>query len=170
MRKYVIALLLSIIFCVSGCNSDNSLSVSENSSNRVESANDSRALSQQSALTSSQPISETFVTSSTNSTAGNQSAENETDISSEAVAEEVSEPMVSSEPYTRDTRISDVVNDPAFGNYGRLIFPVDEGYYSGETLGNLRLTWYNNIDPDKTVEIANYMRSHAEAGDVFIQG
>lgn len=167
MRKYVIALLLSIIFCVSGCNSDNSLSVSENSSNRVESANDSRALSQQSALTSSQPISETFVTSSTNSTAGNQSAENETDISSEAVAEEVSEPMVSSEPYTRDTRISDVVNDPAFGNYGRLIFPVDEGYYSGETLGNLRLTWYNNIDPDKTVEIANYMRSHAEAGDVI---
>ena len=35
----------------------------------------------------------------------------------------------------------------------RLIFPVDEGYWSGETLEDLRLVWYNYIDPDKTVEI-----------------
>lgn len=39
--------------------------------------------------------------------------------------------------YTADSRITDVINDPAFGNYGRLIFPVDEWYYSGETLGEL---------------------------------
>lgn len=67
--------------------------------------------------------------------------------------------------YTVDTLISDVLADPVFGEYGRLIFPVEAGYYSGDTLGNLRLTWYSNIDPDKTVEITNYMREHAGLGD-----
>lgn len=67
--------------------------------------------------------------------------------------------------YTADTRISDVGSDPVFGDYGRLIFPVDGGYWSGDTLGGLRLTWYNNIDPDKTVEIANYLRNRASAGE-----
>ena len=64
--------------------------------------------------------------------------------------------------YTVDTAISDVINDPVFGDWGRLIFPVDEGYMSGETLGDLRLTWYSNIDPDKTVEICNYLKNHAD--------
>lgn len=71
------------------------------------------------------------------------------------------------EQYTVNTKISDVINDPVFGDYGRLIFPVNNSYYSGDTLGELELTWYNNIDPNKTVEIANYMRSHAENGDVI---
>lgn len=71
------------------------------------------------------------------------------------------------EQYTQDTEISDVINDTAFGDYGRLIFPVNSSYYSGDTLGELGLTWYTNIDPDKTVEIANYMKSHAENGDVI---
>ena len=69
------------------------------------------------------------------------------------------------EAYSADTSISEVISDPAFGDFGRLIFPVDSGYYGGTTLGDLRLTWYNNIDPDKTVEIANYLKDHAEAGD-----
>ena len=71
------------------------------------------------------------------------------------------------EQYTVNTKISDVINDPVFGGYGRLIFPINNSYYSGNTLGELGLTWYNNIDPDKTVEIANYMKSHAENGDVI---
>lgn len=69
--------------------------------------------------------------------------------------------------YTADTKIADVQSDPVFGTYGRLIFPVDEGYYSGDTLGELRLTWYNNIDSEKTVEIVNYMKDHAEAGETI---
>ena len=44
---------------------------------------------------------------------------------------------------------------------------MDTGYYSGETLGSLRLTWYSNIDPDKTVEITNYMKEHAGLGDTI---
>lgn len=75
-------------------------------------------------------------------------------------------PPEAGQSFTRTTRISDVMNDPAFGNWGRLIFPVDEGYWSGETLEQLRLVWYNYIDPDKTVEICNYLKAHA--GSVFL--
>ena len=67
--------------------------------------------------------------------------------------------------YTTETKITDVINDPVFGDYGRLIFPVESGYYGGDTLGSLRLTWYNNIDPDTTVEIVNYMRTEAAQGN-----
>ncbi len=67
--------------------------------------------------------------------------------------------------FERSSAIEDVIADSAFGNYGRLIFPVDSGYMSGDTLENLRLTWYNNIDPDKTVEIVNYLKVHAAAGE-----
>lgn len=70
-------------------------------------------------------------------------------------------------PYTAGTPISDVTGDPVFGSYGRLIFPANTGYYSGDTLGDLRLTWYSHIDPDKTVEIANTMYLHAKAGTRF---
>ena len=59
------------------------------------------------------------------------------------------------EIYTTSTKIEDVLSNPAFGDYGRLIFPVNSGYYSGDTLGDLRLTWYSYIDPNKTVEITN---------------
>ena len=69
--------------------------------------------------------------------------------------------------HTKNTPIQAVIHDPAFGDYGRLIFPVDEGYMSGDTLGSLRLTWYNNIDPDKTVEIANFLRTRALNGETI---
>ncbi len=67
--------------------------------------------------------------------------------------------------YTRETSICEVERDPVFDGYGRLIFPADSGYMSGDTLGSLSLTWYNHIDPDKTVEICNYLREKAAAGD-----
>lgn len=98
------------------------------------------------------------------------------DTGENSISKTISEPNVQAEnevqemmggAYTADTKISDVINDPVFENYGRLIFPVDSSYYSGDTLGNLRLTWYNNISPDKTVEIVNYMKDHAAADDVI---
>lgn len=70
-------------------------------------------------------------------------------------------------PYTADTEISEVIREPLFGDYGRLIFPADSGYYSVDTLGTLTLTWYSNIDPEKTVEIANYMKDHAAMGETI---
>lgn len=70
-------------------------------------------------------------------------------------------------PYTADTEISEIISEPLFGDYGRLIFPADSGYCSGDTLGTLKLTWYSNIDPEKTVEIANYMKDHAAEGETI---
>lgn len=84
--------------------------------------------------------------------------------------EEVTESMTSEktelEYYTVDSQITDVIQDSSFGNYGRLIFPADASYYSGETLGQLQLAWYNNIDPDKTVEIVNSLKARADAGEI----
>jgi len=67
--------------------------------------------------------------------------------------------------WNENTRISEVTSYPSFEDWGRLIFPVDEGYYSGSTLGTLRLTWYSNIQPAKTVEIVDYMKNKADAGE-----
>lgn len=84
-----------------------------------------------------------------------------------SAAEGAGEMEKTSEAYTVNTKISDVVNDAAFEDYGRLIFPVDDRYYSGSTLGDLSLTYYSHIDPEMTVEIANYFREHAQKGDVI---
>ena len=43
---------------------------------------------------------------------------------------------------------------------------MNTGYWGGTTLEQLDLTWYNYIDPDKTVEVCNYLRNHA--ADCFI--
>lgn len=67
--------------------------------------------------------------------------------------------------WNENTSIDEVVSYPGFGDWGRLIFPADEGYYSGTTLKDLRLTWYSNIQPAKTVEIVNYLRAKADAGE-----
>ena len=67
--------------------------------------------------------------------------------------------------WNESTRIDEVTSYPAFDDWGRMIFPVDTGYYSGSDLGSLRLTWYSNIQPAKTVEIVNYMREKADAGE-----
>lgn len=75
------------------------------------------------------------------------------------------ETTAATESYTADTKIRDVIDDPALGNFGRLIFPVNDGYYSGDTLKNLRLTWYNNINVAHTVEICNYLKTQTLAGN-----
>jgi acetyl esterase/lipase len=69
--------------------------------------------------------------------------------------------------WNENTGIQEVVSYSAFGDWGRLIFPVDEGYCSGSTLGSLRLTWYSNIQSSKTVEITNWMQAKAEAGETI---
>ena len=69
--------------------------------------------------------------------------------------------------YTAESKISEVMNDPAFGDYGHLLFPVEDYYYSGDTLGNLRLTWYTYIDPDTTVEIVNTLKHRVGSGETI---
>lgn len=72
--------------------------------------------------------------------------------------------------YTQDTPIVDVASDPVFEGAGRYLFPIDEGYMSGSTLGSLGLTWYSHIDPAETVSITNHLHREAVSGEpVFLQ-
>ncbi|WP_315601244.1 alpha/beta hydrolase [Treponema socranskii] len=66
---------------------------------------------------------------------------------------------------TAQTAIESVIFDTDFSPWGRLIFPADPGYWSGATLGTLRLTWYSHIDPAKTVEIIRYFKAQTLRGE-----
>ena len=69
--------------------------------------------------------------------------------------------------YTKSTKVVDVINDPVFEEYGRLIFPVDQRIDDDLKLHDVDdiLIWYNNVNPDKTVEIANYLKTQAASGE-----
>ena len=69
------------------------------------------------------------------------------------------------EPFTTSTSIQDVIDNSVFVGYGRLLFPVEDWYMSGSTLGDLQLTWYNNIDQEETVEIVNTLWQRANTGE-----
>ena len=46
---------------------------------------------------------------------------------------------------------------------------MQRGYLYGSTLGDLGLAWYNDIDPDMTVGICNYLHGQASSGQtVFL--
>ncbi len=66
--------------------------------------------------------------------------------------------------FTKNTPLAVVTADPAFGSFGRLLFPVQSSYCQGDTLGELSLPWYSHIDPRKTVEIVNTLKNSALAG------
>ena len=72
------------------------------------------------------------------------------------------------EPVTRETPVQDVMDNPVFADYGRLLFPVDRTIPDNMTLEDVGdvLIWYNDINPDKTVEIVNSLGERAAAGDV----
>lgn len=86
-------------------------------------------------------------------------------------AREPQEPAETTPPqtaaFTRESKIKDVKNAPIFGSYGRLLFPVEDAYYSGDTLEELGLTYYSHIDPDETVEIVNTLRERAADGQTI---
>ena len=71
------------------------------------------------------------------------------------------------DPVTRDTLARDVMNDPVFGAYGHLLFPVDRTTPDNMTLEDVGeiLVWYHDINPDKTVEIVNSLGERAASGD-----
>ncbi len=71
--------------------------------------------------------------------------------------------------YLRSSTVGDVLNDPCFEDFGRLLFPVDRSVPEDMTLEEVSsgsvYVWYNYIDPDKTVEIIQSLHDHAAAGD-----
>lgn len=71
------------------------------------------------------------------------------------------------EMFTSGTRIQEVIHDPAFEGFGRLIFPVDLGLEGGLTLKSMgnRLVWYSHVNPERTVSIVNEMKARVQEGE-----
>ena len=69
--------------------------------------------------------------------------------------------------FTKDTYVFDVVNDESFEGFARLIFPANRNIPQNMTLNDVGdiYIWYNHINPDKTVEIVNYMKSEVNKGN-----
>lgn len=67
--------------------------------------------------------------------------------------------------FDRTTSIKDVVNYPSFKDFGRLLFPLDDRYYSGTRLNGISMVKCDEINPDITVEILNTLAKSADAGE-----
>lgn len=69
--------------------------------------------------------------------------------------------------YTENSKVTDVMRDPAYGDYGHLIFPVDIAISEDLELKDVEdiLPWYSEVNPKKTVEIVNYMKDRVTDGE-----
>lgn len=76
--------------------------------------------------------------------------------------------MTKTAPFTAESAVRDVVSTTAFGDFGRLLFPVDRAVSDDMTLSQVSSSnvyvWYSNIKEEKTVEIINYLKDQAESG------
>lgn len=68
--------------------------------------------------------------------------------------------------YTENSKVTEVMRDPAFGDYRHLIFPVDIAISEDLELKDVEdiLPWYSEVNPKKTVEIVNYMKDRVTDG------
>lgn len=68
---------------------------------------------------------------------------------------------------TAKTLVKDVIDNPVFGSYGRLLFPANKTIRDTLTLAHVGdiLTWYNYVRPEKTVEIVNSLLERAAEGE-----
>lgn len=70
--------------------------------------------------------------------------------------------------FSASSTVRDVVSDPAFGDFGRLLFPVDRNVPDDMTLEEVSSStvyvWYNDIDVNETVAIVNRLKDDAAAG------
>ncbi|MGI6117237.1 MAG: alpha/beta hydrolase [Bilifractor sp.] len=71
--------------------------------------------------------------------------------------------------FTVDSTVGDVVRNPVFDGFGRLLFPVDINIPETMTLREVSTSrtflWYSDIHPDKTVEIVNELYYRVENGE-----
>ncbi len=71
--------------------------------------------------------------------------------------------------FTASSTVGDVVSNPAFGDFGHLLFPVDRDVPRSMTLAALSSSsvyvWYSHIRAEKTVEIVNRLYNDAKAGN-----
>lgn len=67
--------------------------------------------------------------------------------------------------FTRDSKVYDVIENISFSGFGNLIFPMDRQIDKDMTLEDVGdiYVWYNYINPDKTVEIVNFLKQEADS-------
>ena len=89
--------------------------------------------------------------------------ENNNDINESAGMEMAEWPV-----FTAESSVGEVLADPAFKEIGHLLFPVDRTVSENMTLADVSSSsvyvWYNNIQPDKTVEIINHLKNRVAGG------
>jgi acetyl esterase/lipase len=72
-------------------------------------------------------------------------------------------------PYTAASTVGEVIADPAFGDFGELLFPVDRQVSGSMTLEEVSSSrvyvWYSYISPEMTVDIINTLHDRAVAGE-----
>lgn len=87
----------------------------------------------------------------------------------EAEVESAMGNSTSGNTYTRLSTVKDVIQDPYFENFGRLLFPVDRVVSENMTLEEVSSSsvyvWYNYFEPDKTVEIVENLHDRAALGE-----
>lgn len=68
--------------------------------------------------------------------------------------------------FTLDTTVTEVRHHPAFEDFGYLLFPIHQSIPDNTKLKDLAryYIWYNYMNPNKTVEIVNYLKEQAEDG------
>lgn len=109
----------------------------------------------------------TLLLAATTSACGNY-PESQTNIdNSDAVSNSVNS-GAGDKKVNEDTTVGEVISNPAFKDFGRLLFPVDRTVTDDMTLAEISTsrvyTWYNYIQSEKTVEIINTLAENAESG------
>lgn len=82
---------------------------------------------------------------------------------------------MSNPKFTAMSTVQEVEHCAAFGKFGRLLFPVDRGYYSGNRLGDLELMWYSRPDTQETAmedlgRAIQFVYEHASQLQVSMEG
>ena len=82
--------------------------------------------------------------------------------------ERIGDDSISYGEFTENTRVGEVIRDPAFRGFGRLLFPMDLSISERMTLKQLSSSsvylWYSDIRTEKTVEILNYLKQEVQKG------
>lgn len=71
------------------------------------------------------------------------------------------------------TSVGEVISDPAFGDFGRLLFPIGRGVRPEMSLkeisGSRTFVWYTDVRTEETVEVISELKRRSEAGErIFI--
>lgn len=73
---------------------------------------------------------------------------------------------MSAQKFTGESLIENVMAEPLFQPFGRLLFPVQGGFWQGCCLKDLQMVWYSHIDVETTVAIVNNLYGRVRAGEL----